>query len=222
MRRVIIVSCRAPWFGEKREGDEVWCVNTAFMSPTNQQDVDRVYFADTPDDFIRHRGQNFIEQLNATGAEVWCQNHYDSLPTSRRIPVEEMIEKWGAKYFTSTIAYMIAHALYEGCDELVLHRINSAVASQEYYHQKPCHDFWCGVAIGMGVRVFTSPDAFLMKPHPWCAPLYGFWRQKSEKEINAILRVRMMEIMRKPIELEEISPVTGFKPPKYVQGARIR
>ena len=212
MKRIIIVPCRDPWAEEKREGDQIWCVNTAFMAPTSQKNIDRMYFSDTFKSFVSLVDKNFAALLNATGAEIWCQNHLDEVKRSKRIPVEEMIERWGVKYFTSTIAYMIAHALYEGCDELILYKVNSAVASQEYYHQKSCHDFWCGVAKGMGVKISVSSDSFLMKPHPWCTPLYGFWEQESEEKINAFMRLILRDIMRHPMKLIEISPVKGFKP----------
>jgi hypothetical protein len=55
-------------------------------------------------------------------------------------------------YFSNTIDYMIALAIYEGYTELNLYGVNMARDS-EYRYEKPGVDYWCGQAMGRGIKV---------------------------------------------------------------------
>jgi len=67
-------------------------------------------------------------------------------------PLQSVIERFKTDYFTSTVDYAIALALYEGHKEIDLYGVNMARPG-EYAYQKPGADFWCGMAIGMGVKL---------------------------------------------------------------------
>ena len=67
-------------------------------------------------------------------------------------PLNAVIDRFGTDYFSSTVDYAIALALYEGQTEINLYGVNMA-SHGEYAYQKPGADFWCGVAIGMGVKL---------------------------------------------------------------------
>lgn len=67
-------------------------------------------------------------------------------------PLKEVIERFHTDYFGSTVDYAIALALYEGEKEIDLYGVNMANPG-EYAYQKPSADFWCGVAIGLGVKL---------------------------------------------------------------------
>ena len=60
-------------------------------------------------------------------------------------------------YFTSTPAYAIALAIYEGVDEIKLFGLNLA-ASIEYIQQRACVEWLLGIATGQGIKV-TLPSA---------------------------------------------------------------
>lgn len=67
-------------------------------------------------------------------------------------PLNAVIDRFGTDYFSSTVDYAIALALYEGQTEIDLYGVNMANHG-EYSYQKPGADFWCGVAIGVGAKV---------------------------------------------------------------------
>ena len=65
-------------------------------------------------------------------------------------PLSYVMERFKTDYFSSTVDYAIALALFEGHREIDLYGVNMANTG-EYAYQKPGADFWCGVAKGMGV-----------------------------------------------------------------------
>ena len=200
MARAIIVCCIGPYTEPKKPGDEIWACTTAFRKPTYQKGIDRLYFMDPLREFVE-KYPGFVDEVNALACEVLCLEHYPEIPGSRPYPVKDVLESLGG-YFTSSIAYMIAHAVFEEKD-ILLHRVNSFHGSAEYLHQKDCHDFWCGYAKGRGLSVETSPDSFLMKPHPWCAPIYGYTRRSGEDEANRRIRGQLQELLPGPVTMTE-------------------
>lgn len=72
------------------------------------------------------------------------------------------------KYFTSSLAYMIAYALWtEKFDRIEIYGFEMA-DSVEYLRQKAGAEFWMGLALGRGVEVYLPPNCFML----WSS-LYG-------------------------------------------------
>ena len=72
--------------------------------------------------------------------------------TQESYPLEEIYDKYKSKYFTSSIAYMIAYAIYCKVDSIRLEGIGLDYAD-EYMHQKPAVAYWLGRAEGEGIKV---------------------------------------------------------------------
>jgi hypothetical protein len=92
------------------------------------------------------------EKLDADKAmAIACQSGvpYIDLET---YPLADIIGHFGTDYFTSTVDYAIALAIYGAYDEIHLWGVNMELGG-EYYYQKPGVDFWCGVAIGKGIKI---------------------------------------------------------------------
>ena len=67
-------------------------------------------------------------------------------------PIEDIINFFKTDYFSNTVDYAIALAIYKGYKEIKLYGVIMAFGS-EYAYQKPGVDFWCGMAKGKGVDV---------------------------------------------------------------------
>jgi hypothetical protein len=67
-------------------------------------------------------------------------------------PLDGIMEFFHTDYFSNTVDYAIALALYEQFTEIDLYGVNMANPG-EYSYQKPGVDFWCGMSKGMGVSV---------------------------------------------------------------------
>ena len=206
-KTAILVCCIGPYTEPKRDGEEIWAVNTAFRKPTYQKGIDRLYVMDSLDTWVEldYKDQTFVEQVNALNCPIVTLAHFPEVPQSRAFRKREIESAFNTKYWGSGISYMIADALYDGYEKIVLHRTNSLDGSKEYWIQKRCHDFWCGYAMGMGVEIVTSDDSYLMKNHPWCAPEYGYTRSIHENKANIMLRDTLQAIVKMPIEIQGVT-----------------
>ena len=94
---------------------------------------------------------------------IYMVDRVPSIPNSVKYPVERVLSSGGhPDYFTSTIAYCIALAIDEGFKEIGLWGID-LIVGEEYGYQKPCAEFWIGVAHGKGITVTVPKESALVK-----------------------------------------------------------
>lgn len=136
------------------------------------------------------RGANigeYMAQLARLDVPVYMQRHWDIIPKSIEYPINDAVRIFGGKmgwynhdqfegaqpepsaYFTNTITYMIVLALMEQFDEIHLYGVDMATDS-EYGHQKPSCEYFIGLAVGLGKKVFVPPQCDLLKARF----MYGF------------------------------------------------
>ena len=94
------------------------------------------------------------------------------IPNSVAYPIDEIKAHFGLEYFTSSMAYMLALALYdhdvrEKVDEIKVFGVN-LTTSAEYFEQKACLEYWLGVAKGKGIKTSLPPTTALLR-----GPLYA-------------------------------------------------
>lgn len=94
-----------------------------------------------------------------------------------KYPLDEIIKKFGSRYFTNSISYMIAYAIYKRYKKINLYGVDVNVSS-EYVFERPSIAYWCGVANGRGITVNWS------KINPLY--LYGYEGDKMEKILEVI------------------------------------
>lgn len=108
------------------------------------------------------------------GKPLFMLNEYEEFPDSRAFPLGEVVEKFGRRYFTNGISYMIALALLDKANGAAIDRLElwgvDMRHSEEYQIQRPCTEFWLGVAQGLGIEVFIPPSAGLLTANA----LYGY------------------------------------------------
>jgi len=97
--------------------------------------------------------------------------------TTHNYPLKKMIRFFKTDYFSNTVGYMIALALYEGYEKIDLYGINHA-RGREYIREKCGVDFWCGVAMGRGVEVTVhGKRSKLLKTHN--NRIYGYGKKQG-------------------------------------------
>ena len=118
----------------------------------NMHDLPAILKNDTTYDrkFV-DRVKKGIERVRETNTKMYCPEVWDEIPCER-YPIEKIIERFNIDYFSSGPAYAIALALYEGVTDLNLYGISVGI-TEEYREQKPCLDYWLGVAMAMGVNI---------------------------------------------------------------------
>jgi len=94
-------------------------------------------------------------------------------------PIEKIIAHFGTGYFSSTVDYALALAIYEGFNWIDLYGV-LLLHNSEYAYQKPGADFWCGVALGRGCTVAVHGYSTIMKTHD--GKMYGYGRERKRYE----------------------------------------
>src|SRR3990167_3047914 len=152
---------------------------------------------------IKFRGQPVNDYLKTMGewtqeksCPVYMQRKWDLVPTSIPYPVEEMIAKFGG-YFTNSVSWMIALAINEGAEEIHVYGVDMAVDT-EYHHQRPSCEYFLGIAVGMGIKVYIPPEADLLKT----SFLY-FFKEPQERAWTKKVNMMMQTTKEKRARIEK-------------------
>lgn len=184
MKTVVLRGVVGSYTGDETE---IW---TCSLGYRHQPDATRVYNLD-PLSWFTQNVPEYVREVNDLGAPVIMQRHYPEIPLSRPYPRDEVLAFFGmteaTAYFTSSIAWMLADAIREGYERIIIHRVQESDKATDYFFQKPCLDFWCGVCIGRRVNLLISDYSRLCRPHPWESGLYGYVWQDSADTINATI-----------------------------------
>ena len=130
-----------------QDGWEVWG-----MPQDNEHWVrfDRVFDPHNPIEVLEAVGEKHIERLQDIDSVLYMQ--YPGIEHATPYP----FDKVGTKYMSSTIGYMLALAIAENVDEIMLIGVDMA-DDTEYRHQRANCEYFIGFARGKGIKV-TIPD----------------------------------------------------------------
>ena len=116
---------------------------------------------------------------------IYLLHEDEEIPHGIPFPLEDIAEHFGCRYFTSTPAYQIAFAAYLGYKEIHVYGVN-LLGAEEYEYQRPCAEYWIGVARGMGIHVYLPDESTLCK----ASYLYGYDTHGSQEAIKLARTVR--------------------------------
>lgn len=151
--------------------------------------------------------QEVKAQLATMQCPVYLQDVVPEIPNSVKFPLEEILNEFGqyfldkkyAKYFTNSVSFMLALAIYEKYDEIHVYGVDMATSS-EYGHQRPSCEFWLGVAIGRGITIHVPEEADLLKSRF----MYGYEEEKKhvfetkiKKMLETIESRKMQSVQKK-------------------------
>lgn len=113
--------------------------------------------------FLEHvvEGTDHMKWLSEAPIPVYMVDRIPGIPNSVRYPIERVMDGH-TDYFTSTVAFALALAIEEGFKEIGLWGID-LIVGDEYFYQKPCAEFWLGVAHGKGITVTLPHTTALCK-----------------------------------------------------------
>ena len=109
-----------------------------------------------------------IKEINRLGVPVITQKKHKLLPTAIPFPIDEM----PFKYFTNSIAYMVAYAIHKKATEIELFGV-AMLYHEEYTKQVPCVEFWLGYAMAKGIKVTVHGPTNIFSTEPYRG-LYGY------------------------------------------------
>ncbi len=208
-KTVIMVGALGAWTAPLPEGAELWSMNRAIDGHTR---IDRLLLLHPPQDWLPAAGvASYIRDVNATGALVLTRDLDPRFERNARFPAAEIIRELGVAYFTSTVAWMIAQAIVEGFQRIVLHRLFTTPWHGDYAGQKPCLDFWCGVALGRGIKVELSHDSYLCRPHLWDTDLYAFEEATGVNVVDKAVALCIGRAMHYPAEFKPTAELPALR-----------
>lgn len=252
-RRIAIVGTapswqQTPWADP---GLEIWSLNDAYRMPGFQR-ADRWYDFHPLDHFwsppetqpgtvFAHqvppgyyvRPSEHLAWLGRQTIPIWLHPDY----AAQHAPAKDWvhahafpkaaIETVHGRYFTSSPAWMIAHALTEACHELHIYGIHLSTES-EYIEQRPNFEYLCGRVLGpgkmqvhtsQGIRRYETADGVVVLPE--ASPIlasdfqYAFQQRpraaleplKWELHKISVKQARAMEAIRRRRRWQSAAPL---------------
>lgn len=111
----------------------------------------------------------YVQYLSQFKGDVWMTELVPEIANAKRLPREHLITKYGAFFWTSSLAWMLAMALEDPeVEEIALFGVDMA-AKEEYQFQKPGCLHFITKAMERGIRITVPPESDLLQPQP----LYG-------------------------------------------------
>jgi len=164
---------------------EIWAFSSCIAMPGFKR-ADRIYELHPKGWWER---QDIRDRLNNFGGPVYMQDAYPEIPKSVKYPLEEVKALGYQSYFTSSIAYMLAHAVLEKVDHVALFGIHMD-AEEEYADQRPACEYWLGVMQGLGMDTYLAPGGalFLQKfqyGYEEYNPMIGWLKDEMQALQNA-------------------------------------
>lgn len=145
----------------------------------------------------------WMAKIGASGAAVWMKDAVPEIPNSRPLPIDDLQQKYGTFFFTSSIAWMIACAIEDILEEraaatgpvpsddaIALYGIDMA-ANEEYGYQRAGCQHFLLLAADLGIQIVVPPESDLLRP----MPLYGicesshYWIKMTERKREIQARI---------------------------------
>lgn len=192
-------STYAPW--EDLSWEELWLCNRLPLQPHASR-------------WTRHFDPHLIDwSRNHFTKELWEQyeaflkaDHGDKIsylaeprpeyPNSVLLPVQELINLTGRRYFTSVIAYQLGMAMLLGAKRIGLWGVDFR-SDTEFEFERPCAEYLLGMTEGRGIELVIPSDAAMLNV---CngQPLYGVEEEITPyADVEILIANRLKEIKEK-------------------------
>lgn len=168
----------------------------------------------------------YVQWMSRLGCPVWMKEHVAEIPTSRALPIDDLVSKYGSYFFTSSVSIMIACAIE---DILEMRAANAAAgvttlepdtiglwgvdmsANEEYGYQRAGCQHFLLLAGDLGIRIYVPPESDLLRP----MPIYGLC-ESEHWHIKMLAHQRELQARKERVEhmVEE-----GTKEKHFVLGA---
>ena len=196
MKHIVILGSGAGWhhcpFEEYGKDVEVWGIAKMLMNKKFQEmeharidklfNMDDIMHMQSFDPNSPHKVpytlDYFIEVINKSKAELITSYEYPELDNVKAFPLKKIVELFGVFYYTNTICFMLAYALWlDDVDKITFWGINQT-GSIEYLRERRGVEFWIGLVTGMGIELHIEGPSALLKPDRKL--LYGYNRTQHE------------------------------------------
>lgn len=155
---------------------DIWGVATCLLRDTCKR-LDMAF--EIHKDHHWHRAGR-LESLQKAEIPIMMIDKTHEVPNSVRFPIERIWEKFPErKYFTNTIAMMIAYAMVEGYREIALFGVHMATTG-EYTFERPNCEYWLGRAEQAGINLYIPDGSDMLKSNN----IYGYEESKAFTQLQ--------------------------------------
>ena len=171
MRRKVCMIGFAPDSREQAPLDDnsmdVWALNELYVEMPRLRSRADAWFQLHGTEPPTVRDPQQAKQLGEIKCPVYMWEEHREIPNSTQYPLDlildhfdiygegmapEVTQQRDRNYFTNSISWMIALAIFKGYEEIHLYGVNMA-QDQEYQHQRPSCEMFVGWARGAGIKV---------------------------------------------------------------------
>lgn len=121
--------------------------------------------------------EKYAERLNAYNKPVILPYEDERFTNGVEYPLKEIVEHFKTYYFSNSICYILALAIYTGVETIDFYGVNQ-VGIREYVNERKGVEFWLGMALGAGIQVSVHGPSHLTKLET--GRLYGYKRPYEE------------------------------------------
>lgn len=141
-------------------GWQVWTVGGGFVDLPRQ---DKHFELHRFDDALNlANNKPFIDNMKQVRGDLYLQSPCVDLPDAKIFPHDEMVARFPRRYFTSTVAWMLAYAMSKRPVEIGLWGVDME-ATEEYGYQKCGAEYLMGMAEGAGIKITLPAECPLLK-----------------------------------------------------------
>lgn len=177
MKTVTLLGMGSTMLKCRYDTDEVWGVNSVYKMAKK---LDKLFITDPKLNYYDKPNHDFAE-LNALNIPIVSLHKFKELKKLVHYPYDKIVARWGSEFFTNSICYMVAYALYNDYKLIKMCGIDMAT-SMEYILERGGIEFWVGVGTGMGVKFDITKQSMVCKP-PMGIP-YGHKLSVNMKEVD--------------------------------------
>lgn len=152
---------------------ETWGVNDSYETARR---IDKTFIMDNRSNLWQLKWPEVMQAQRQRGFELItsCEPFAGG---SRLYPIHEVIDHFGTAYFSCTISYMLAYAIYQGYTSIRMYGVDMGT-HPELIREKGGVEFWIGLAKGRGIQVENTARSCLCRnPN---LKLYGTWNGRTD------------------------------------------
>ncbi len=177
---------------------EIWGINQLYLAyksvvPHTTRWF-QIHHRESYDQAVRdHKHHDWLKEQ--TKFPIYMQRQEETVPMSIPYPKDEIVEHFGL-YFTNSISWMLALAIYEGFEAIHIYGVDMA-QDDEYREQRPSVEWligWAQALLGRE-KVYIPAQSDLMKT----AWLYPF---EEDSPIRAKIESRRNELINRRNQLQ--------------------
>lgn len=157
----------------------------------------------------RQQHIQWLQQDHGEGKVIYANEQMaHAIPNGVPYPLDVMKDTFPSHYFTNSISYLLALAIYQQVDRIGVWGVDMSL-SGEYADQRPSCEYFIGLARGKGIPVHVPPQADLLKTRR----LYGFEEGDGfQVSLEARERELNQQIQRAQQQMEQLKQkIATFK-----------